>query len=376
MAFTKPNWRTITHSHVRELNSRQPSASSAKKFDVSMRSSLGSRMSAVKNAARKNVRRVDGDPDTGARRGHDEPAERGADDPAAVLAEAKDRVRALEHRPRDGLGDDAGGGGEEERRAHAVDRREDHQLPDLRVAQEQEQRDQALADAADHVRRHHHEVPRQPVGPDSADQEEDHLRHRPRGQDEAQVRLRAGELQDGEREGDVCERAADERRRPAQPEEPELALAQRAVAEIREEPHRRATLGRVPEPLEAVEDEIETKLETALFAVVGSRCCHDVLDEVGVLVGGELLEERLRHARELLLVLGREAQLLGRKAEDVALHDVIRVIREVLREARFPKRSQHPVPTSQPRGTARWRDIQRLLAHGWRKKASRVEIAL
>src|SRR6185503_10300809 len=89
--------------------------------------------------------RVDRNPDTGARRGHDEPAERGAEDPAAVLAEPKDRVRALEHRPRDGLGDDPGGGGEEERGAHAVDGREGHQLPDLSVAQEEEQRDQALA---------------------------------------------------------------------------------------------------------------------------------------------------------------------------------------------------------------------------------------
>ena len=72
---------------------------------------------------------------------------------------------------------------------------------------------------------------REPVGPDPADEQEDHLRDRARREDEAEVGLRAGQVEDGERERDVRERVADERGRSAEEEEPELALAQRAGAE-------------------------------------------------------------------------------------------------------------------------------------------------
>ena len=52
------------------------------------------------------------------------------------------------------------------------------------------------------------------------------------GQHVAEVCLGAGQVEDRERERDVRERVADEGRRPAREEEPELALAERAGAEV------------------------------------------------------------------------------------------------------------------------------------------------
>jgi hypothetical protein len=72
---------------------------------------------------------------------------------------------------------------------------------------------------------------RQPVGPDAADEQEHHLRHRARGEDEAEVGLRARQLEDSEGERDVRECIADERRRPAEEEEPEAALSEGTGAE-------------------------------------------------------------------------------------------------------------------------------------------------
>ena len=53
-ALTTPNWSTIAQSHVREVNSRQPSERSAKKFVLSIRSVLGIRIAAVSSAATPN----------------------------------------------------------------------------------------------------------------------------------------------------------------------------------------------------------------------------------------------------------------------------------------------------------------------------------
>ena len=47
------NWSTIAQSQVRERNSRQPTASSWKKFVVCSRTTAGSRISATQAAARR-----------------------------------------------------------------------------------------------------------------------------------------------------------------------------------------------------------------------------------------------------------------------------------------------------------------------------------
>jgi hypothetical protein len=97
-------------------------------------------------------------------------------------------------------------------------------VPDLRIAAEQEHRDCALTEAARNVRPDHHPVAGQPVGPDAADEEEQHLRQRPRREDVPKVGLRSGQVEDGERERDVRERAPDEGGRSAEEEESERAL--------------------------------------------------------------------------------------------------------------------------------------------------------
>jgi len=70
-------------------------------------------------------------------------------------------------------------------------------------------------------------VAREAVGPDPADQHEDHERDGLRGEDIPEVRLRSGQVEDGERERDDRERVAGDRDRPAEEEKPELPLAER-----------------------------------------------------------------------------------------------------------------------------------------------------
>ena len=108
------------------------------------------------------------------------------------------------------------------------------QLPDLRLPGQEEDGDRALAEAADDVRDDHDAVTWEPVGPDPADEQEQDLRDRARREDEAEVGLRAGQVENGERERDVRERAADDRRRPPEEQEPEAPLAERAegLAEV------------------------------------------------------------------------------------------------------------------------------------------------
>jgi hypothetical protein len=157
---------------------------------------------------------IDRDPDPGARSGHDDASERGAADPACVLAEAQDRVCRLEKPLWDRLRDDSGRRGEEERGAEAVDRTQRRQLPDLGFSRQEQDRYHALREPADDVREDHDAVARQAVGPNSSDEQEQHLWNRPGRENEAEVGLRAGQVEDGERERDVRERVANERDRP------------------------------------------------------------------------------------------------------------------------------------------------------------------
>jgi hypothetical protein len=80
-------------------------------------------------------------------------------------------------------------------------------------------------------------VPREPVRPDASHEQEEHLRQGARREDEAEVGLRAGQVEDGERKRDVREGAADERRGPPEEVEPEVALAQRAELESSDAEH-------------------------------------------------------------------------------------------------------------------------------------------
>ena len=92
----------------------------------------------------EETRGITGKSDAGICRGHDQPAKRRPADPAGVGAEAKQSIRALQHRPGNRLGDNADRSREEEGGAQPVHRSERHQLPDLSVAEKQERGDRRL----------------------------------------------------------------------------------------------------------------------------------------------------------------------------------------------------------------------------------------
>ena len=94
-------------------------------------------------------------------------------------------------------------------------------------------------------------------------------------------------------------------------------------------------------PVEPGEDQIEPDFEAA-FVSVRLHVLHDVLDEVRVLVGRQRPQEVRREAWELVHLV-REAQLLERVPEDVGLQNVVRVIRQILGQARLAQRPEHPV---------------------------------
>jgi hypothetical protein len=70
-------------------------------------------------------------------------------------------------------------------------------------------------------------VTREPVGEDAAEEHEQELRHPGRCQDETEVGLRAGQVEDGERERDRRDRRPQQGDELAGEEKPKLALGER-----------------------------------------------------------------------------------------------------------------------------------------------------
>jgi hypothetical protein len=89
---------------------------------------------------------------------------------------------------------------------------------------------------------------------------------------------------------------------------------------------------------------------------VGLHVLQGVLGEVGILVGEIAAEELAHDIVEPFHVDRSVAQNLDGVAQDVALDDVVSVVRQILREARVPKASEQRVSVAQ----ARW---ARLLTH-------------
>jgi len=78
----------------------------------------------------------------------------------ALRASPEGCVRLLQHRHRNGLRHDPRAGREEERRGGAVDGGKERELPQLRVAGQEEGRRPGLARPAQEIRRDHHQVAR------------------------------------------------------------------------------------------------------------------------------------------------------------------------------------------------------------------------
>jgi hypothetical protein len=68
-------------------------------------------------------------------------------------------------------------------------------------------------------------MPWQAIGPDPANEKEDDLWQRPRGEHEAEVGLRSREIEDGERERDRRDAVAEEGDKPSEEQQPKLPLA-------------------------------------------------------------------------------------------------------------------------------------------------------
>ena len=183
----------------------------------------------MKTAPSAKRRGVEGERPARIRRGHEQPRERRPGDAAGVETEPEQRIRLLQLRLRHRLRDDPLRGGEEERRRAAVQRRERDEVPQLRVAAQQQHRERALARAGEQARADHHVVARQPVCDHAAEEQEQHLRHLAGGQHDAQIRLRAGDAQDRECEPDRRDRVPEHGDDPPDEEQPELASAERPV---------------------------------------------------------------------------------------------------------------------------------------------------
>jgi hypothetical protein len=96
----------------------------------------------------------------------------------------------------------------------------ERQLPERRVVRDQEHRQEELDDAADPVRRQHHELARKAVGPHASDEEQHDAHERPRAEDEAELRGAAAHVEDGERERDEDQPIAERGGAAAEPYEP------------------------------------------------------------------------------------------------------------------------------------------------------------
>ena len=81
-------------------------------------------------------------------------------------------------------------------------------------------RQEELDDAADPVRRQHHELARKAVGPYASDEEQHDAHEGPRAEDEAQLGGAATDVEDGEGERDEDEPIAERRGGAAEPHEP------------------------------------------------------------------------------------------------------------------------------------------------------------
>ena len=95
------------------------------------------------------------------------------------------------------------------------------------MVRKQEHGDDCLAEPAQQVRAHHHEVTRQPIGPHAAVEQEHDDGDLANREHDPEIRGRAGEVEHGEGERNRRHAAAELRHRAAGEEKPVLPLAQR-----------------------------------------------------------------------------------------------------------------------------------------------------
>lgn len=128
----------------------------------------------------------------------------------------------------DRLRDDPGRGREEERLGRAAHDLEDDHLPDGGRAGKKKRSQRGLGREHRKVGADEDDIPAKPVRPDSADEKQQDLRNACGREDEAELGRRAVEVvEDGEREGDRRDCAAEQRRRAPEEEQAEVPLGER-----------------------------------------------------------------------------------------------------------------------------------------------------
>ncbi len=154
-ALMNMNWTTITHSHVRERNSPQPSRSSWRKLEAAWRAATGTRTWTTNAALTRNVAASNASAQPAPTPPTTSPARPAPTIDVVLLAQPKEGVRLLQPAGADDARYEAGRGREEERVRDAADDLQDDELPELGAAADQERRDRPL-------RREHDEVGRRP----------------------------------------------------------------------------------------------------------------------------------------------------------------------------------------------------------------------
>jgi hypothetical protein len=172
--------------------------------------------------------RVHDEDDARIRGRRDHACDRRPDDEGHAAREPEQRVRLLEPRRADRRRHDSGRRRLEEGLSGSVDRDQDREVPELGGAGEQQQGDRRLDDPADDVGDEHDQLPRQAVGPDSADEHKEDERENVRGEHDTEGGRGAVErADDGERERDRDEAVPERRGCLSEPEQAELTLAKR-----------------------------------------------------------------------------------------------------------------------------------------------------
>ena len=231
MNSTRHTRSSITQSQVRDLTSRQPLRSSAKKPRAALGLEHAGTCSVARNAAltRKVAPSMAMAPPAPMTR-HQDAGHGRPDHPAEVVAHAHERVGLLEPCGRHDLRQDGAGRRPEEGLGGAVTRGEHGELPDLRRARQQQHGAGDLDGRADQVAGDHERAARQPVRPHAADQRQQDERDGLGGQHQPEVGARAGEVEHGERERHRGDAVAEHRDALGEEDVAEVARAQQVGA--------------------------------------------------------------------------------------------------------------------------------------------------
>ena len=223
------NARMIAQIQLRERTSVQPSRSSV--TTVVRRAELAPLARAQREQERggdEERRGVDRERRAGPDAEHEHGRQRRAGELGDGLDRAERRLRRLDLALRHRLRDQPGVGGPEERLGRAERRLDQRDRPDLDVAGEDQRGQQRVQPEAHEVGHDHHAVPRQPVGPHAADQQEADERERVRREHDPDVARRA-DVGDVQRERDEHDPVAERARRLAEQQQPEVTVGEHSL---------------------------------------------------------------------------------------------------------------------------------------------------